>query len=114
MPLDEREDILAARGIRKHHFASMQKKSLQTGTSERQVVRQRKHVQQNLIRAYRRNRSRHFGIVNVIIVGPRDQLGHAGGAAGKLEQRRVLGIDSDTLEIACGACAFSLDQLGQR
>ena len=63
-------------------------------------MRDRQRDQQAVVGAHVVHRDRRLGVVDVIVVGARDQLGHAGGAARQLEDARLVGIDLDGFEQA--------------
>ena len=93
MALDQAKNILASGRVRQHDFGAVQEITLQSGTGKRQIVRQRQHAQQNLVRSYSGYRRRHFGIINIIVMRSGDELGNAGRAARELEDCRIFGID---------------------
>jgi len=95
VPLDQLEDVPGPGARAQHDGPAAQKKALQAWAAERQVVLDREHVQQHVALADLAHRRGDLRVVQVVVVGPGDELGDPGGPAGKQEQRRVGRIDAD-------------------
>ena len=83
--LDQRAHVFRLGAGADHDFAPLEKKSLDPGAGQRQVVRDGQNEQQNRIAVISHTCRGDFGIVGVVVVRARNQLGNARGAAGKLK-----------------------------
>ena len=107
MLLDQAEDGFG-RGVGgEHHLRALEDEALEPGTGERQIVRDRQHVEQHAVVIDAGDRARHLGIVDIVVVRARDELRHAGGAAREKKQRGIGGIDRDARRARRGRACFS-------
>src|SRR6266436_8975443 len=85
MFLNQRAHVVGLGARAYHHPAAVKHETLDTGARQRQVVRDRKHDQEDRIRGYTTNARSSFGIVSVVVVRARDQLWDSRGPAGQLK-----------------------------
>ncbi len=94
LPLDERERRLRA-GIRGDHDGPPGHEGAQhTGAGEGEVEPDRQHRQVDGPLVEGADPGTGAGVVGVVVVRPRDELGQAGGAAGQQQQGDVGGVRS--------------------
>ena len=98
VPLDQLEHVPRPGAGAEHHGPAGQQEALQAGAAERQVVLDRQHVQQHVAHADLARRRGDLGVVQVVVVRARDQLGDPGRPPGEQEQRRVGRVDADLLQ----------------
>src|SRR5712664_3454210 len=90
---DQVEEIVRPHAGGKHYLAAVEKISLQPRAGERQVVRDGQGEQQHRVAGDAAYLGSDPGIVGVVVMGPRNEFRHSGGAAGKLEYGRIGRID---------------------
>ena len=113
VPLDQLEHVPRPGAGAEHHRPAGQQEALQAGAAERQVVLDRQHVQQHVAHADLARRRGDLGVVQVVVVGARDQLGDPGRAPGQQEQRRVGRVDADLLQRLAAGPRFARKQVLQ-
>ena len=97
--LDQREGGLRARVGRHDDGAAGGEGTEHAGAGQREVERDRQHGEVDGVRVERADLGGGAGVVGVVVVGARDELGQPGGAAGMQQQGQVTGGDTVVAEI---------------
>ena len=111
---DQGKHILGARRRVQYDRCTLRQEALKARAGERQIVPKRQDIEKNAVFIDGADRGCEDTVVSVIIVSARDQLGDAGRPARQQEQRRVVGLDDDRVEVGRGTCRRPLDQRGER
>ncbi len=113
VPLDQLEHVPRPGAGAEHHGPAGQQETLQPGAAERQVVLDRQDVQQHVARADLADRRGDLGVVQVVVVRARDQLGDPGRPPGQQEQRRIGRVDADLLQRLAAGLRLAVQEVFQ-
>ena len=109
--LDQLEHLLGARGGREHHLAALEEKPCMPGHASGRLCAIGSTSSSTESPVTAAHRGRGPGVVRVVVVRARDELGDPGGAARKLEDARIGGVDADLRPARSPAArAFSVDR----
>src|SRR5258708_34519279 len=89
MSLNQGAHVVRLSARTEHYPAALKHETLDAGTRQRQIVRDRQNDQKDRVGVDAANARGSFGIVSVVVVRARNQLGDARGPAGQLKNRGI-------------------------
>ena len=114
MPRNQAKHLFGPRALAEHDRPAVEVEALNARTGERQVVGDRQHQQQYEIAGDPAHLRGGLGVVGVVIVRARNELGHAGGAARELEDAGVFRVGRKAGKRTASAPRRPLDQVRER